>query len=232
MSQSWRSCGRSSLSALLLVLVASPAPAADVAGRLELVQSGSPAPAGEARNAVVSFRPKQPVAVRPAPAPLEIVMTKKEFVPHVLAVTRGSTVRFPNADPILHNVFSVSPENPFDLGLYGEGEGKACTFPNPGLVRVYCNVHHAMVAYVLVLDTPFFVSPDPSGAFTLAGLPEGEGTLEIWHERTTPWSRTIQLPLAAPLEPIQLEVVGRRVPPHANKFGKPYREGTSERTYR
>lgn len=69
-------------------------------------------------------------------------------------VPAGSTVRFPNQDSILHNVFSVSRANRFDLGLYRRGEGKSATFRQPGVVRVFCNVHHSMVAYVVVVETP------------------------------------------------------------------------------
>ena len=220
--------------AALLVLATGAggaARAAELAGRVQLLADGKPVASAEVREAVVSFEPRTPVPVPPAPQPPEIVMREKEFVPHILAVTRGSTVRFPNADPILHNVFSVSPENPFDLGLYGNGPGKTCTFGTAGLVRVYCNVHHSMVAYVLVLDTPFFVSPAPDGAFRLTGLPEGEGTLRVWHERCDPWSVEVRIPAAAPID-VRIEITHRRLPPHLDKFGKPYRESRGDRNYR
>ena len=75
---------------------------------------------------------------------------KKEFSPHVLVIPAGSTVSFPNHDPFNHNVFSVSEPNQFDLGLYGRGEAKGYTFTSPGLVRVFCNIHPRMVAFVLL----------------------------------------------------------------------------------
>ncbi len=113
------------------------------------------------RQAVVYY---EPVVARsrsaPPAEPFVMATRQKEFVPRMLAVPRGSRVRFPNEDPILHNVFSVSPDNGFDLGLYRKGPGKERTFDKPGLVRVFCNVHHGMVAYLLVLDTPFYASPD------------------------------------------------------------------------
>jgi plastocyanin len=216
---------------LLASVAAGRAGAADLAGRVQLLADGKPVSSGEVREAVVSYEPRPSVPVQPTPQPLEIVMREKEFLPHVLAVTRGSTVRFPNADPILHNVFSVSPENPFDLGLYGNGPGKTCTFAAAGLVRVYCNVHHSMVAYVLVLDTPFFASPAPDGTFRLTGLPEGEGTLRVWQERCDPWSVEVRVP-AAGLVDVRIEITHRRLPPHLDKFGKPYRETRSDRSYR
>ena len=161
----------------------------------------------------------------------EIVTVRKEFLPRTLAVPVGSTVRFPNQDVILHNVFSVSGKNRFDLGLYKRGDGKTATFEQPGVVRVFCNVHHNMVAYVLVVDTPFSTSPDFNGGFRLEDLPDGPGTLKVWHERSEPYSQEVTLPLDGPLN-IQLTVSKPRVPRHTNKFGKPYARRRSGRSYR
>ena len=147
----------------------------------------------------------------------------------MLAVPKGSTIRFPNEDPILHNVFSVSGENRFDLGLYRKGdEGKEHTFEAPGVTQIFCNVHHDMAAYVMVLDTPFFTSPERDGDFVLADLPAGRGTLHVWHERTELHTSEIELPLAGPLE-IELIITRERVPKHRNKFGKPYPRRPRER---
>ena len=127
------------------------------------------------RQAVVYFEPASPQPVRAAEKPFEMVTRRKELVPRLLVIPRGSRVRFPNEDPILHNVFSVSAPNQFDLGLYQQGPGKEKRFEQPGVVRVYCNVHHDMVAYILVLDTPYRASPDADGEFALTGLPAGPG---------------------------------------------------------
>jgi hypothetical protein len=137
-------------------------------------------------------------------------------------------VRFPNTDPILHNVFSVSSGNRFDLGFYPEGPGKSWTFQEPGVVRVFCNVHHSMVAYILVLETPHFTSPGSRGAFTLSDLPQGEGTLTVWHPRTEPRSRRVSPGDAAPVV-VRLPVTLERVPPHLNKFGRSYQRGRRDR---
>jgi plastocyanin len=216
---------------VLVAIACEAAPAAELAGTVQLLSDGQAVSTGEVREAVVFWEPARAVVVQPASRPVDMVMQQKAFVPHVAAVTRGSTVRFPNADPILHNVFSVSPENPFDLGLYGSGPGKTVTFETPGLVRVYCNVHHAMVAYVLVLDTPFFVSPESDGGFALASLPTGEGRLHVWHERTEPWNRRMTLPTDEPVV-VRLEITQRRVAPHFDKSGKPYRETRGDKSYR
>jgi plastocyanin len=209
------------LSALLLALAAPAQPqSAELRGRLELLQDGRRVQG--AQDAVVYFTPAA-AARRPAAAPVfEITTQRKEFRPRTLVVPVGSTVSFPNQDPILHNVFSVSGANAFDLGLLPKGSGKAATFREPGLVRVFCNVHQAMTAYVLVVDTPHSVSPDATGAFRLTGLPPGPGILSVWHERGEVVTREVTVPAAAPLI-VSLPVSKPRVPRHLNKFGKPYR---------
>jgi plastocyanin len=215
----------------LLLASAGTAASATLTGTVQLLAGGKAVASGEVRDAVVYWSPDRGAATAPAPQPVEIAMREKEFLPPVVAVTRGSAVRFPNADPILHNVFSVSPENPFDLGLYGPGHGKSVRMDSPGLVRVYCNVHHAMAAHVLVLDTPHFVSPGPTGEFSLEGLPEGAGTLHVWHARAEPWSRVLTLPASAPVV-VPLAITRRRVAPHFDKTGRPYRERRDDAGYR
>jgi plastocyanin len=103
------------------------------------------------------------------------------FVPRVLPVAVGAVVDFPNLDPIFHNVFSASPAKRFDLGKYPRGHSKSVTFDKPGLVRVYCDIHSPMEAFVLVLSTHVFAQPDANGAFTLPPVPPGRYTLHIWH---------------------------------------------------
>ncbi|HVS03871.1 MAG TPA: methylamine utilization protein [Thermoanaerobaculia bacterium] len=208
--------------AVAITPLAAPAAAAELGGRVE-VRQRSRSLAGEAERAVVYFSPSHKAPVTPPATAFEVVTEGKEFAPRLLAVPLGSRVRFPNRDPILHNVFSVSGGNAFDLGLYDRGPGRDVTFDEPGLVRVFCNVHHSMVAYVLVLDTPYFTRPDGHGAFRLAGLPDAPGTLTVWHERSDPWSRQLERPHGAPLE-ITLEASRPRVPKHMNKLGKPYRK--------
>lgn len=109
----------------------------------------------------------------------------KAFDPAVLAVPVGSTVSFPNSDPVRHNVYSATTGASFDLGIYGEGEAHEQVFSKPGLVVVNCNVHHNMQAHVLVLDTPFVARPDSSGAYQFSSLPAGRGTLYVWHPRAS-----------------------------------------------
>lgn len=207
------------------VAAAQARPAASLTGRLVLLEKGRPAPERglDRTHAAVWFVPAKAGAA-PAALDVEMATQKKQFTPQLVVVPVGSTVRFPNQDPILHNVFSVSGKNSFDLGLVGSGKGKSATFREAGLVRVFCNVHHGMFAHVLVVATPHFAQPDRQGAFALRGLPPGPGTLHFWHERAEVASRRVVAPFPGDLE-LELELSLPRVPPHKNKFGKSYARG-------
>lgn len=210
-----------------LLLASAGAAAADLRGRVELYADGQPLRASEAAEAVVYFRPKVPSAAAPAAKqPVTMTTRRKQFVPRVLAITAGTTVRFPNEDPILHNTFSTSANNAFDAGLYGQGDGIEHTFATPGLVKVYCNVHHSMFGFILVLDTPHFTRPDAQGNFELAGLPDGDGELVVYHDRAQPWRQRLVAGRQADIA-VRIDLNKRKVPPHMNKFGKPYRGGAS-----
>jgi hypothetical protein len=112
-----------------------------------------------------------------------IRQTNEEFVPHVVAVTAGSTVDFPNDDLIFHNVFSLSRAATFDLGRYPRNATKARTFTKPGVVKVFCHLHSHMSAIVRVFSHPYFASPDRNGRFTIEGVPPGRHEVTAWHER-------------------------------------------------
>ena len=203
-----------------------PAPAATVVhtlrGQISLTSGGRPLRSDEAADAVVYFRPATPVPVILPDAPFVLTTERKTFVPRVLPIPVGASVRFPNNDPILHNVFSTAKEASFDLGLYGRSDGENYRFNQPGVIRVYCNVHHAMVAHVLVMDTPFFTKPDAQGRFRLVGVPTGPGELLVWHERAQLWRQALSVDADVELK-VPLELSKRKIPPHLNKTGQPYR---------
>ena len=104
------------------------------------------------------------------------------FAPHVLGVAVGTTVDFPNSDPVLHNVFSTSPAKRFDLGMYGQGETRNIAFDSPGVVLVRCNVHPRMTGYIVVHSNPYVAVTDAHGSYTITGVPPGTYTARIWHE--------------------------------------------------
>jgi len=136
----------------------------------------------EIKNVVVYLKD---VAFRGAlPATKAVLHQEHEtFLPHVLAITRGSTVDFPNDDPIFHNVFSLSSAATFDLRRYPQGQSRAQTFSKAGIVKVYCNIHSHMSATIVVLDNPYFAIPGLDGAFELPNVPPGQYPLVGWHER-------------------------------------------------
>ncbi|HWC73239.1 MAG TPA: carboxypeptidase regulatory-like domain-containing protein [Gemmatimonadales bacterium] len=117
----------------------------------------------------------------------------ERFTPHVLAVTTGTSVSFPNDDPIYHNVFSLSRARTFDLGRYPKGETKFLRFDRTGVVQVFCHIHADMNGYILVLPNHYFVTPDSAGRFVLDGIPPGEYQLIAWHERIRPISTPVHV---------------------------------------
>lgn len=163
-------------------------------------------------------------AVPAAPAATAEMATEgKQFVPHVRIVSRGSSVSFPNHDPFNHNVFSLSAERVFDLGLYGRGEARSVEFDRPGVIRVYCNVHAQMRGLVLVLESGLLTQPGADGSFRLEGVPPGEYLLHAWHERAGEVSQPLRVGGGAP-PPVQvtLDARGYRVVQHKDKEGKSY----------
>lgn len=168
---------------------------------------------------VVTWVPAAPVEVKPDD--FTIVTRSKRFEPSSLVVPVGSSIAFPNRDAILHNVFSVSAGNRFDLGLLGKGPGETTRLEQTGLVRIFCNVHREMYAQVLVVDTPYQASPSASGRVQLTDLPAGRGRLTVWHPNAEP----VELDLTSPgavASSVEVVVKRRQVPAHFNKFGKPY----------
>jgi plastocyanin len=118
-----------------------------------------------------------------APMRAELRQEHETFVPHVLAITRGSTVEFPNEDPIFHNVFSLSSAATFDLRRYPQGQTRSQQFSKAGIVKVYCHIHSHMSATIVVLPHPYFTIPQSNGSYELANVPAGDYTVVGWHER-------------------------------------------------
>jgi len=104
------------------------------------------------------------------------------FVPHVLAITVGTTVDFPNSDVTFHNVFSLSKTRRFDLGRYPRGRSKSVRFDRAGVVQVFCDIHSHMSAYILVFEHRYFAVTDSRGGYEIPGVPPGTYRLVAWHE--------------------------------------------------
>jgi len=117
-----------------------------------------------------------------APQAARVVLDQRNlmFSPHVLAIRVGTVVDFPNNDRVFHNVFSFRDGKRFDLGMYPIGTMQKVTFGQPGLSRIFCNIHPQMAAYVMAIDSPYFSTTDQSGAFTIADVPAERYTYRAW----------------------------------------------------
>jgi hypothetical protein len=104
------------------------------------------------------------------------------FDPDMIVAPIGSTVQFPNLDPIFHNVFSLSKAQPFDLGYYPQGQIRTVKFNHPGVVQVYCHIHSNMYAAIVVTASPWFQKPSADGSFSFSNVPAGHYRLTAWHK--------------------------------------------------
>ncbi len=174
----------------------------------------------------------EPVGGKPGrtqPASFQMATRSKTLLPHVMAVPVGSTVAFPNEDPISHNLFSLSTANAFDLGLYRRGAGKSETFRAPGVVNVYCNVHPNMSAVIHVMPTPYYVFADAAGSYSMEA-PPGKYRLFAWNEQGGATMSDIEVTPQSVNGNLALTIDARnyRFVQHTNKVGKPYQPPSSK----
>jgi plastocyanin len=182
-----------------------------IAGRVELRRVASPA---ERRPTVadlgtpaaaldLSDRLKSVVYLESAPrgafeqveTPRAVLDQRGErFVPHVLAITTGTIVDFPNSDRIYHNVFSLSKTRQFDLGRYAAGHSKPVRFDRAGVVRVFCDIHSHMNAFILVFSHPFYSLTDNDGRYRIDNVPPGAYNVIAWNEGVSSEARPVVVP--------------------------------------
>lgn len=129
-----------------------------------------------------------PAGEPPLVVPMHAVLRQKNksFEPHLLAVTKGSIVDFPNLDPWFHNVFSLFNGKKFDLGLYEAGTSRTVHFDREGVSYIFCNIHPEMSAVVVVVASSYFSMASKNGEFSIADVPPGRYTLRIWSENALP----------------------------------------------
>ncbi len=196
---------------------AEPPPGGTIRGRVEVRRESGP---GEARPAVadlghhgprdvpdrrrsVVYLEAAPQAAFEAPPAGRAVLDQRNetFVPYVLAVTLGSTVDFPNRDRIYHNVFSLSKPKRFDLGRYPRGQSRSVRFDQPGVVRVFCEIHSHMSAFILVFAHRYFATTDTEGRYRIEGVPTGTYTLAVWNDGQVRSRREVRV--IAPVDVIE-----------------------------
>ncbi len=151
----------------------------------------------ERRRAVVYLESAPQPAFEEGP---EVHVTMRQqhetFVPHVLAIRVGTVVDFPNGDPFFHNVFSLSKARRFDLGRYAQGRSKSVVFDQPGIVRVFCDIHSHMSAFILVFAHRYFAVTDEQGRYRIERVPPGTYTVTAWYEGAAQQSRSVTVPEA------------------------------------
>jgi hypothetical protein len=194
--------GRIAIAGVLLALLIASAPQAigaakalianplsDVTFQAKIIPAHSSRPSDDSSHVVVWLVPATPglIARPPRPSPrYRIVQRHKRFEPRVLVVPAGSIVEFPNRDPWLHDVFSISRTIPFDLGLYQAGVRKAVLFYRPGVSHLFCSIHPEMMAIVVTVNSSYFGISDNSGYISIPNVPRGKYVLHVWHENSTP----------------------------------------------
>jgi plastocyanin len=168
-------------------------PLADSVPRTSVADLGMAAPRAPIdRRSVVYLDPAPRAAfdTREEPRP-RMDQRNETFVPHVLAIVSGTTVDFPNSDQTYHNVFSLSKTRSFDLGRYAVGRTKSVRFDRPGIVRVFCDIHSHMSAFILVFSHRYFSVVDDEGRYRLENVPPGTYTVMAWNESAALESRRV-----------------------------------------
>jgi len=208
-----------------------PLTAATVTGKVELRDSHEPAveKRKDYSGVVVYLEPAGGIVKAGHESRhVQMVQKDKTFKPHVLAIEVGTTVDFPNYDPIFHNAFSTYNGQLFDVGLYPPGTSRSVWFARPGIVRVFCNIHAAMSAVILVLNTPYLDTTKSDGRFEIRPVPPGDYTLRVFHERATPATlesaarSIVVIGDVVTLPPLTISESGYLPIPHKNKFGRDY----------
>jgi plastocyanin len=233
MTWRWHICSSTRfVVAALLAITSISAPLVSgetVQGRIEIVASKDAGVRKRDYSGVVVWLEPASGIVPPVVKPAKAIMKQrdKKFVPHVLAVTVGARVAFPNEDPIFHNAFSNYDGQVFDVGLYPPGTSREVPFRKEGIVRIFCDIHPTMSAIIVVLRSPYYAVSARDGAYSIAGVPPGTYRLHVFHERATEQTlkaleRPVEVTGDVTLPNITVSESGYLVLPHKNKFGKDY----------
>jgi len=158
----------------------------------------------------------------------QMLQKDKRFIPHVLAISTGTTVDFPNLDPIFHNAFSNFDGQIFDVALYPPGSSRSVLFDRPGIVRVFCNIHPSMSAVIVVANSNHIVTTESDGSFRFTNVEPGDYRIHFFHERATPetlahLTQLITVPDEGySLPKVTISEAGYIPVAHKNKYGRDY----------
>jgi len=214
--------GHRALISSVVLLVAAAAAGGEIRGTVVV----------SAPDGGVEATPPQPIVVYltgfrqpPLPdAPPVVAQKDKTFIPDLMVIVAGQSVQFTNDDPFVHNVFSTSTARDFDLGQPGPHEARTVSFPNPGLVDVFCNIHEQMYANVLVLPNRAFARVAADGTFVIRDVPAGKHALHAWGRQTEPFEVEVVVAGGQPTA-VQLLLRPRLFnPAHLDKFGRAYKK--------
>lgn len=202
---------------LFLATVAGPAEAGSLTGRVTLSASplartqtarsfdpyagtlgsldraGSTEPNASDPSEVVIYLEGDQLPVTKTRSNAKLYQINQSFEPRVLGIPVGATVDFPNKDVVFHNVFSYSKTKRFDLGYYGQNKSKSVRFDKPGLVKVFCDIHSNMAAFIFVVPTPYVTQAADDGTYLIPDIPNGTYTLKVWHPDRGSKSQTIMI---------------------------------------
>ncbi len=204
---------KSVLTAIALLLCALPVWAGDIVGKVVITRTltkkrvvvdvyaprgGAPATAASPQDLDEWGRTvvyvDAPMTGEPPSTVAQIGQRNRRFEKEVLVIPAGSSVSFPNGDPIFHNVFSLSKAKAFDLGYYPQGQTRTVRFEKPGPVQVFCHLHTNMSAAILVVPNQLFAQPTSDGAFRIPGVPPGKHLVRLWHRSAGFLQQEVEVP--------------------------------------
>ncbi len=158
---------------------------------IKLGEDAEPDPIARERSRVVIYLEGPAQAQSGSTTTQQIEQIDRRFTPEMVVVPVGSTVSFPNMDPIFHNIYSLSKPKSFDLGSYDKGESRKVTFPKAGIVQIYCHLHPNMQATVVVTPNRWYARPDRDGLYRIPDVPPGQYTVVAWHKSAGFFRKTV-----------------------------------------
>jgi plastocyanin len=212
------------ISAIIILFITLEAQSHEVSGTVQVILKGEKRK-NDLSSVIIYLDPltRSDIPAQAFKQDFTMATKNKQFTPRVLAVPAGASVQFPNQDSIFHNIFSVSAPNQFDLGLYKGGGNKRHTFKQPGVVKVFCNVHPQMSATIVVSSSPYYAIAGKGGDFSLGKIPNGTFQLRAYAEEG---QSVQQIQVGDKPMQVNLTIDGRNFKKarHKNKFGKDYDE--------